>query len=54
MCYTVDLSLDKTSVTRSKQEYVEVRVNLGGAASDVTKASVELKGKAGKLLRSSI
>lgn len=42
MCYTAALSVDKKLVARSKSEYVEILVTLGGAASDPNSASLQL------------
>jgi hypothetical protein len=42
MCYTAALSADKKLVARSKSEYVEILVTLGGATSDANIASLQL------------
>jgi hypothetical protein len=51
LCYTVDLSLDRKVMSRSKEEYTEVSVRLGGATSDETKARVELRDEFGKTVQ---
>ncbi len=43
MCYVASLTADKRMASRSKGEYVEVIVTLGGATSDINDAKLELK-----------
>jgi len=50
-CYTVDLSVDRKVLSRSKQDYAEIGIRLGGATSYVGGASAELRDENGKVVQ---
>lgn len=50
-CFTVDLTLNKSAIMKSRDDYVAATVRLGGAASDARYALLELVSGDGALAR---